>query len=178
MIAGGSEGSRRQRMSTADLSLPQPDQISEREKEDAMGAYFMMFAALGLGFPLPLINIIASVVYFIIHRRKSRFVAFHSLQSLLSQLPVSLITAGAVVWLLVILFTDLHFPRAFFVYLVFVGLVNVLYVVFSVLALTRARKGQFYYMPLFGRLCFGIYYGLRAKPLEKPVEPNRPPGGF
>ncbi len=165
-------------MSSVDFSLPQPDQISEREKEDAMGAYFMMFAALGLGFPLPLINLIASVVYFAIHRRKSRFVAFHSLQSLLSQLPVSLITAGAIVWLIVILFTDMHFPREFLVYLVFVGLVNVLYVVFSVVALRRARKGQFYYMPFFGRLCFGAYYGPNAKPLERPVEANRPPAGF
>ena len=28
------------------LELPQLDALSEREKEDAMGAYFMMFVAL------------------------------------------------------------------------------------------------------------------------------------
>ena len=106
--------------STAPLRIPQPDEVSDREKEDAMGAYFMMFAGLGLGAPLPLINLVASVVYWAIHRRKSRFVAFHSLQSLLEQIPVTLFNAGLIAWLLVILFTDLVFPREFWVALVFV----------------------------------------------------------
>lgn len=165
-------------MSSIDLRLPQPDEISEREKEDAMGAYFMMFASLGLGFPLPFINLIASVVYFVIHRRKSRFVAFHALQSLLEQIPVTVFNAGLIAWLLVIVFTDLHFPREFFVLLVFVVVVNIADIVISVMALMHARKGRFYYMPLFGRAAFGVYYGPRARALEKPVEPNRPPAGF
>ncbi len=165
-------------MSSAELQIPQPDQISDREKEDAMGAYFMMFAGLGLGFPLPLINLVASVVYWAIHRRKSRFVAFHSLQSLLEQIPVTLCNAGLIAWLLVILFTDLVFPTAFWVFLVFVVVVNILDIVISVVALTRARKGRFYYMPLFGRLAFSVYYGPKAQSLEKPVEPNRPPAGY
>ena len=163
---------------TAPLRIPQPDEISDREKEDAMGAYFMMFAGLGLGAPLPLINLVASVVYWAINRRKSRFVAFHSLQSLLEQIPVTLFNAGLIAWLLVILFTDLVFPREFWVALVFVVLVNILDIVVSVIALTRARKGRFFYMPLFGRLAFSVYYGPRAQSLEKPVEPNRPPAGF
>jgi len=33
------------------ISLPQPDEIPEREKEDAMGAYLMMFASLAIGSP-------------------------------------------------------------------------------------------------------------------------------
>ena len=165
-------------MSSAPIRLPQPDEITEREKEDAMGAYFMMFAGLGLGFPLPFINLIASVVYFTIHRKASRFVAFHSLQSLLEQIPVTVCNAALVGWLLAILFTDLHFPREFWIALVFVIAVNIADIVISVIALTRARKGRFFYMPLFGRLSFGVYYGPNARTLEKPVEPNLPPQGF
>jgi len=37
--------------------LQQPEDISEREKEDAMGSYLMMFAAVAIGLPLPIINI-------------------------------------------------------------------------------------------------------------------------
>jgi len=165
-------------MSSADVRIPQPDEITEREKEDAMGAYLMMFAGLGLGLPLPLLNLIASIIYFAINRRKSRFVAFHSLQSLLEQVPVTVLNAGLVGWLLVILLTDLHFAKGFFVYLVFVIVVNIVDIIISVIALTKARKGQFHYMPLFGRLSFAVYFGPKAKPLEKPVEPNRPPQGF
>ncbi|MCH8319303.1 MAG: hypothetical protein IIA88_12580, partial [Bacteroidetes bacterium] len=41
------------------LPVPQPDEIPTREKEDAMGAYLMMFAAIAAGLPLPIINLIA-----------------------------------------------------------------------------------------------------------------------
>ncbi|MDI3527939.1 MAG: hypothetical protein PWR03_2123 [Tenuifilum sp.] len=36
--------------------IPQPDEVSDIEKDDAMGAYFMMFATTGLGLPLPILE--------------------------------------------------------------------------------------------------------------------------
>lgn len=33
-------------ISNKKIKIPQPDKISEREREDAMGAYLMMFAAV------------------------------------------------------------------------------------------------------------------------------------
>ena len=53
--------------------LPHPDELGTRERDDAMGAYLMMFASLGLGLPFPLINIIASAVYYFVNRKSSRF---------------------------------------------------------------------------------------------------------
>ncbi|MEX2597058.1 MAG: hypothetical protein WEC59_09050, partial [Salibacteraceae bacterium] len=61
--------------------LPQPDEIPDHEREDAMGAYLMMFAAVASALPLPVINLIAAIIYYYVNRRKSRFVHFHSLQS-------------------------------------------------------------------------------------------------
>src|SRR5258706_9210434 len=78
--------------------LQQPEEIAEREKEDAMGAYLMMFAAVAVGLPLPVINLIASVIYYFINRKKSRFIHFHSLQALLSNIPTTLINWGVVIW--------------------------------------------------------------------------------
>ena len=77
-----------------EIKLPQPDEISRREKEDAMGAYFMMFAAWGIGLPFPFLNLVAAVIYYGLHKRKSKFVAFHALQSLTSQVPVTVANAG------------------------------------------------------------------------------------
>ena len=165
-------------MTAGEIRIPQPDEISKREKEDAMGAYFMMFAAWGIGLPLPAFGLIAAFIYFMIHRRKSRFVAFHAHQSLMSQVLVTAVNLTLIVWLIRILLTDLHFPSRFFVFLGFMVLANILYVVYSIVALMRARKGQFFYIPIFGRYSFGRYYGPNAKPLEKPMEPNRPPDGF
>lgn len=165
-------------MTDSEAVLPQPDEISEREKEDAMGAYLMMFAAWGIGFPLPIINLIAAIIYFFINKKVSRFVAFHSLQSLLSQILVTAINVGLIAWLVKILFADLEFNRAFFIYLIFMIFANLVYILFSIIALAKARKGQFYYFPLFGRVSFSRYYGPRARPLSKPIKPNRPPEGF
>ena len=58
------------------LPLPQPNELDEREKEDAMGAYFMMFAALASSLPLPIINLIAAVIYYYINRKKTGLFTF------------------------------------------------------------------------------------------------------
>lgn len=162
----------------ASVQLPQPGEISQREKEDAMGAYLMMFAAWAFGLPLPVLNLIAAIIYFFVNKKVSRFVAFHALQSLLSQIPVSLLNVALLAWLIRIVVGDMSFPGAFFVGLIFVGLVNILYVVFSLVALVRARRGQYYYMPLFGRAAFARYYGPGAVSLQRNLPPNRPPEGF
>ena len=166
-------------MNTQEIKIPQPDEISKREKEDAMGAYFMMFAAWGVGLPLPVLNLIAAFIYFMINKKSSRFVAFHSLQSLLSQLPVTAANLSVIVWLFRIIFAgDWYFPSSFFGLLVFMILLNLLYLVISIISLTKAKKGQFYYMPFFGRLAFSRFYGPNAVELVKPTEPNKPPEGF
>ena len=173
-------------MNSNEIKLPQPDEISSREKEDAMGAYFMMFAAWAVGLPLPIFNLIAAFIYFFIHRKKSRFTAFHSLQSLLSQLPVTVVNVGLIVWVVRIVVrwfifdteAGPFFSQAFFGYLIFMILLNILYIVISIVALVKARKGLFFYMPLFGRLAFARYYGPNAIDYDKPREANKPPEGF
>jgi uncharacterized membrane protein len=161
------------------VNLPQPEDISNSEKEDAMGAYLMMFAAWAVGLPLPILNLVAAFIYFMINRKKSRFVAFHGLQSMLSQIPVTILNIGVIVWLIRnLVVEDLANWPQFLTYLAFVGLVNLLYVIFSLVAMVKAKKGNFYYMPFFGRIAFARYYGPDAPPLERPTPPNRPPEGF
>ena len=58
------------------VKLPQPHELSEREKEDAMGAYLMMFAALATSLPLPIINLIAATVYYYVNRKKRKVYSF------------------------------------------------------------------------------------------------------
>jgi uncharacterized Tic20 family protein len=159
--------------------LPQPEEITEREKDDAMAAYLMMFASLAVGLPFPFVNLIASFVYYLVTRKTSPFVAFHGLQSLLFHVPVTLLNAGAIGWLVAALVTGPHFPPVFFAYVIFTAAVNVLYIVFSIIALIAAHKGRFYYMPFFGRVAFARWYGPRAVARrEPPAWENKPPEGF
>jgi len=166
-------------MSPDAIVLPQPEQITERERDDAMGAYLMMFASLAIGLPIPLVNLVASVIYFLVNRKTSPFVAFHAHQALLTHIPVVLLNAGVVAWLIVNLATQAGFHPGFFWYLFFTVAVNLAYIAWSIVALVHAHKGRFFYMPLVGRLSFGRYYGRKAEERRAPARwVNRPPEGF
>ncbi len=165
-------------MNSEEKTLPQPDDISSAEKDDAMGAYLMMFAAWAIGLPLPILNLIAAVIYFYVNKKTSRFVAFHALQSLLSKIPVTLLNVALIVWLLRILITGLSFSSGFFILLAVMVCSNILYVIFSITALVRARKGNFFYFPFFGRVAFSRFYGPNAVSLGSSAKENRPPEGY
>lgn len=155
------------------IEIPQPDELDIREKEDAMGAYLMMFAALGVGLPLPILNLIAAIIYYYINKGKSLFVRFHSLQSLLSQLPTSILNAIAVFWGARIIFLDYAFSDLFKGYLWLVVIANLIYIVFSVIGAVKARKGQMYYFLFFGRVSYQSVFKKREATAQGMV--NQPP---
>ncbi len=164
---------------TQTLNLPQPSDITEREKDDAMGAYLMMFASLAIGLPIPVLNLVASIIYFFVNRKTSPFVAFHAFQALLTHIPVVLLNAGVVAWLITNLVTHAPSWPGFFWYLFFSVLINLAYIIWSIVALVHASKGRFFYMPVFGRLSFARYYGPKARQPRAPrAWENKPPEGF
>jgi len=145
-----------------------------------MGAYLMMFASLAIGLPIPLLNLIASVIYFFVNKKTSPFVAFHALQALLSHIPVVLLNAGTAAWIITNLVIHASSWAWFFWYLFFTILVNLTYIVWSIVALVNANKGRFLYMPVVGRISFGRYYGPKAarQPRTPRLWENKPPEGF
>ena len=146
-------------MSITYTPLPQPEELTSREKEDAMGAYLMMFAAFAVSIPLPIVNLIAAIIYFYINRKKSRYIHFHCLQSLLSQLPTTLINWGMLYWALqIFLFDNVEINDYFYAYLGFMILANLIYFTFSIVAAIRARKGVFMYFIFFGSYAYNRVY--------------------
>lgn len=153
--------------------IPQPSEISDREKEDAMGAYLMMFASIGLGLPLPFINILAAVIYYFVNRNKGRFVRFHSIQSMYSQVFISLINSALIVWGFMI-FGGVANPGDYFYGLVLAAIVfNLIYFGISIVAAVYARKGKFFYFYFFGKFAYHLAY--RVKPEKQSEAINRPP---
>ena len=166
------------------IPLPQVDEISKKERDDAMGAYFMTFATLSIGAPLPLLSLIVSVIYHLVNARKSRFVAFHSLQSLLSEIPISICNATVIVWGIAILVNGFNNGfagtnlTAFWYCLLFTFAITIVYIIFSLIAAFRAQKGRFIYFWLIGPLVYRHYYILGKGPREPAPELNLPPAGF
>jgi uncharacterized membrane protein len=156
--------------------LPQPEEIPEREKEDAMGAYLMMFAAVAVGLPLPVINLIAAIIYYFINRKKSRFVHFHSLQSLLSQIPTTLINWALVIWAAAIFFReDWKLTPEFWGYAIFAGACTLLYFIVSIIAAYKARQGKMYYFLLFGKIAYESAFKIHPPGVGDASPVNRPP---
>lgn len=156
--------------------LQQPEEISEREKEDAMGSYLMMFAAVAIGLPLPIINLIASIIYYYVNRKKSRFIHFHCLQALLTQIPTTVINWVAVIWAVSIFFTDRTTSEIFWAYIVFAGLSMFLYFIFNLIATYKARQGKMFYFLFFGNLAYQAVYKVKPSDSIQSSEPvNKPP---
>jgi len=167
--------------------LPQPEDIPRQEREQASGSYIMMFA--GLYIPLPFIEIVMSIIYYFYYKRKSRFVAFHSYQSLITQLPITFFNTIVTVWLIVGIWhyykynnTGMIFKIYFWIFLIFVVLWNLIYIIYSLVASFKANKGRLFYMLLFGRFAYAKYYSQNAvdeyEEIEKKNITNKPPQGF
>jgi uncharacterized membrane protein len=155
--------------------LPQPEEIAEREKEDAMGAYLMMFAAVAVGLPLPIINLIAALVYYFVNRKKSRFIHFHCLQSLLSQIPTTIINWIVVIWAVRIFFTDLTLDETFWAAVIFAGVSTLLYFIVSIIAAYKARQGKMYYFLFFGKIAYEAAYRVKPETQVSSEPVNKPP---
>ncbi len=155
--------------------LPQPDEIPTREKEDAMGAYLMMFAALGAGLPLPIINLLAAIIYYYMNKSNSKFVRFHSYQSLISQVPTTLMNAFMIFWGMRIVFSDSwHLTNNFKGYVAMVAVANIIYFIAGIIGAVKARKGQFYYFVFFGKLAYQKVYAIKNSPEAAQIVNNPP----
>lgn len=157
--------------------VPQPDAITKREREDGMGAYLMMFAGIAAGLPLPILNLLASIIYWTVNKGKGRFVRFHCLQSLWSQLPTTLLNAGLFYWTIRNFVVDgMEFNEQYWAYLALVAVTNLLYFIFSIVAAVQARNGKMYYFLFFGRLSYQQVFAIRANEARGESQPiNRPP---
>ena len=146
------------------IQLPQPDEISERDREDAMGAYLMMFASVAVSMPLPIINLIAAIIYYYSNRKKSKFIHFHCHQSLVSQIPTTvsnwvLLFVSIRIWLV----KDWSFNQNFWYLLAFVVLANLAYIVFSLIAAVSARKGKLYHFLIFGQFSSRVVFSRQTE---------------
>lgn len=163
------------------IQLPQPSEISQKERERSMAAYLMMFVSSTAGVPLPFINLIASILYYYYTRETSKFVHFHDLQSLLSQIPVTLVTSATIIWSVYYFFTNIDvfnlssMPSGLKALWITTILLNLLYVIFSIIGAMRAYNGRMYYFPFFGRYAFERVFQ-KEQAIAKKLDQNTPPG--
>ena len=80
--------------------------VTEHEAEAASNSYLMSLIAIICGLPLPIVNLIATVIFYFGNRKSTWFVRWHCTQALLSQLSLFLMNSYGFWWSIAIAFTE------------------------------------------------------------------------
>lgn len=114
----------------------------EHEREKASNSYLMSLVAIIAGTPLPIINMLATLLFFLANRKSTPFVKWHCTQALLSQLTVFAMNAVGFTWTMRIIFGDLYVTDKYIAYIITVIAFNLFEFIITIIAATRVRKGK------------------------------------
>ena len=116
---------------------------TESEAEKASNSYLMSLIAIMVGFPLPIINLMATLFFYIANRKSTYFVRWHCIQALLSQLSLFVINTIGFWWTISVLVReDEHISNPYLAYIITVFVINVVELAMTIAAAIKTRKGQ------------------------------------
>ena len=108
-------------------------QPGEHEAEKASNSYLMSLIAIIAGLPLPIINLIATIIFYLGNRKGTFFVRWHCTQALLSQLSIFFINSFGFWWTVSIIFSDEIITSKYIAYLITALIFNLVEFIFRVL---------------------------------------------
>jgi uncharacterized membrane protein len=128
------------------------EHISEGDREKASNSYVMSVVAIVAGLPLPIVNLIATLIFFLGNRRSSPFVRWHCTQALLSQAVLFLLNTRGFWWTISILFWDEPISNEYIGYMIGIGVLNLVEFFATIVAAVQVRKGKHLRLWLFADL--------------------------
>jgi uncharacterized Tic20 family protein len=130
---------------------------SEDEAEKASNSYVMSVVAIMAGMPLPIVNLIATLIFWLGNRKGTYFVRWHCTQALLSQFSVLAMNSAGMYWTLSIIFGSNTANNSYFAYLFTIIFFNIMEFIATVYTAIATRKGKhvewFFYGPLTNAIC-------------------------
>lgn len=115
--------------------------ITEHEAEKASNAYLMSLVVVMAGIPLPIINVIATLLFLLSNRRSTYFVRWHCLQAMFSQLTLFGFNSAFFWWTIGILWFDKPVSNDYFYYLIVVLVLNLVEFIATIYTAIETRKG-------------------------------------
>lgn len=112
----------------------------EQDAEQASNVYIMSLITFAAGLPLPIINVISTIIFFIGSRRESAFVRWHCMQALLTELITLPLNSIAFWWTVNLVFFEAQITNSYLVYVFLVILLNIVELVAAISAAIRVRK--------------------------------------
>lgn len=114
----------------------------EDEKERASNCYVMSLVAIMIGLPMPIINLAATGLIYLMSRRSTYFVRWNAMQALLSQVPLFVMNNILFWWTVRILFCFTELSSAYVAYFITVNLYNIYDFVETARSAIDTRKGK------------------------------------
>ncbi len=113
----------------------------EHEAEKASNSYLMSLIALIAGLPLPIVNLIATFIFYLGNRKATYFVRWHCTQALLSQLSLLFINSYGFWWTVSIIFTSESITSKYIAYIITIIIFNVFEFIVTIYTAIQTRKG-------------------------------------
>jgi len=113
----------------------------EYEAEKASNSYLMSMVALIAGLPFPIINLIATVIFYVGNRKGSYFVRWHCTQSLLTQFSLIVMNSVGFWWTISIIFGSESFTNKYISYILVIFIFNLAEFIATIYSAIKVRKG-------------------------------------
>jgi uncharacterized membrane protein len=124
----------------------------EHEAEKASNSYLMSLVAVIAGLPLPILNLFATLAFYLGNRKGTYFVRWHCTQALLSQLSLLFMNSYGFWWSVSIVFGSKSVDSNYIAYMITAVLVNIIEFIATIHTAIKTRKGLHVQWWLYGDL--------------------------
>ena len=114
---------------------------NDSELERASNSYLMSLVAVIGGLPLPILNLLASIFFYLGNRKSTPFVKWHCTQNLLSQFGLFFLNSTGFWWTVSIVFDDEKVTNVYFGYMLTLIIFNLVEFISTIILASRTRKG-------------------------------------
>ncbi len=125
--------------------IPQDEKsehIYQQDLEQASNSYLMAVISVMAGLPLPIINVVASFIFYLGYKRASYFVRWHCIQAIMAQAVMVPFNSIAFAWTIRLLVNnqspDVYFAAYIFAILIF----NIVEFLTVIITASMVRKGK------------------------------------
>lgn len=122
----------------------------ETEAEKASNSYLMSLVAVVAGLPLPILNVIATFIYFMANRKAPFFARWHCTQALISQIALMPFNSVLFWWTIDLILAERELSNEYFAYLITILVFNIAEFVSTVYCAIQTRKGHHVELWFFG----------------------------
>jgi hypothetical protein len=114
----------------------------EHEAEKASNSYIMSLIAIMGGLPLPIINLIATLFFYLGNRKGTYFVRWHCTQALLSQFFLLPFNSVGFWWTISIIFSHEMISSNYIAYIITLFIFNLVEFIGTIYSAIVTRKGE------------------------------------